>query len=97
MIIVLMRHRHDVKLSNAAFPKVRRYDLLTDIHAPHRISAEAREPATVYKHCLPVGQRDQKAVALSDIDGRELQPPGNGIAMVHVHLKSDRSGKQSRT
>src|SRR6476469_7765866 len=69
-----VRHRHDINMANAPVPEIWRDHLLSDVHARGRTSFKDRKAAAIYKHRAPIRERDQQAVALTNINCRYLQP-----------------------
>ena len=82
MVLVAVGGDQHVYPPDRARPQVRRNHVFTGVDPCLRSLAEDRNAPSVYHHQLPIGQRDQQAFPLADIDGGQFQ-----LARLHLGRK----------
>ena len=76
VIFVGVRQGDHVHGAHGAGPEIGRDYVFADIELRTRGVAEGRDAAAIHQHALSIGEGDQQAVALADIDGGQFQLAG---------------------
>src|ERR1700691_2425576 len=73
VIVVGVRERYDIELADGTAPQIGRHDVLPNVDTSGVVASEREQSAAVDEHQFGIGETDQQAIALSDVDGCEFE------------------------
>src|SRR5262245_49178161 len=76
VILMRVRYRHHVEMTDSAIPQVGSHHVLADIQIPAGGPSECGCPAAIEKHRFAVRKYDEEAIALTHVDGSKFEFTG---------------------
>ena len=85
VILVAVGGCDHIERADTASPEVGSHHVFARVEAAAGLASVAGEAAAIHEHALAVGERDEDAIALADVDDGHLSRPGstsagNGLA-----------------
>src|SRR5208337_46800 len=76
VVVVSVGESYGVELANGAAPEIGRHNVLADVDSRSGVASIREHDAAIDEQQLGIGKADQQAVALPDINRRELEFAG---------------------